>query len=46
LVARQGIGLGNATGVGVAGLAEVRVHDVVAGTVGGPPAVFVAHVGE
>jgi len=46
LVARQGVDLGNTAGVGVTGLAKVGVHDVVAGTVGGPPGVSVANVGE
>ena len=46
LVTRKGVGLGNATGVWVASLAEVRIYDIVAGTIGRAPGVFVAHVGE
>jgi hypothetical protein len=46
LMARKGIGLGNAAGVRVTSLAEVGIHDVVSGAVGGAPGVFVAHVGE
>ena len=46
LVVCQGEGLGNAAGVGETGFAEVRVHDVVTGTIGGAPGVFVAYNGE
>ena len=46
LVARQGIGLGHAAGVGVTGRAEGGVHDVVSGAVGRAPGVLVAHIGE
>ena len=43
---RKGIGLSDAAGVRPTSLAELRVFDVVAGTVGRAPGVFVAHVGE
>jgi len=46
LVARQGVGLGHAAGVGITGRAEAGVHDVVAETVCRAPGEFVAHVGE
>ena len=46
LVARQWVGLGHAAGVGITGRAEGGVHDIVAGTVGRAPGVFVAHFGE
>jgi len=45
-VARQGAGLGHTAGVGITGRAEAGVRDIVAGTVGRAPGVFVAHVGE
>ena len=41
-----GAGLGNVAGVGITGLAERWVHDVVTRAVGGTPGVFVAHIGE
>ena len=46
LVARQGIGLGHAAGVWLTGRAELRVHDVVSGAIGGTPGVFVPDLGE
>lgn len=40
------MGLGNTASVGGTSLAEVRIYNVVAGTVCGAPGVLVAHVSE
>ena len=45
-MAGQGLGLGNAAGVGKTGLAEVGVDDIVARTIGRAPGVLVANIGE
>lgn len=41
LMMRERLGLGNAAGVGFASLSEAGVRDIVAGTVGRAPGVFV-----
>ena len=46
LVVRQGLGLRNATGVVVASFAELGVRNIVAGTVGRAPGVFVTDDAE
>lgn len=43
---RKGVGLSDATGVRFTGHAELRIHDVVAGTVGGTPGILVTDVSE
>ena len=45
-MARQRTGLRNAACVGITGLAELGIHDVVTRAVGGTPGVFVSHIGE
>ena len=38
--------MGNAAGVGLASFAEIRVHDVISGTISRAPGVFIAHIGK
>jgi len=46
LVTREGVGLGNATGVWVTSSSYVWVYDVVAKAISGTPGVFVTHSGK